>query len=284
MFIPAFELRDDNLHRFMQRLKRHNPVLIDGYAESFNFLAHYLKKHPIQGLSPKAMMSSAQILPVQVRKMIETQFNTQVFDKYGAREFSGIAYECGHGTGHHVMAESYIVEILKDGRPARPGEIGEVVITDLNNFSVPLIRYRIGDLAVAMDNSQPCLCGRGLPRIGEIEGRAQAIILCNNGAWLPGSYFAHFFKDYDYAIRQYQVVQKEKDALEVRIVPENQYTPAVKNELIRHLKRFTGDGMQIQVVEVDEIPMMKTGKRTGIISHLRFDFQELVTSPSITIE
>ena len=87
----------------------------------------------------------------------------------GPVKFPGIAYECEHNNGHHIMAESYIVEILKDGRPALPGEIGEVVITDLNNFSVPLIR--IGDLAVAVDNSEPCHVGRGLPRIGHIEGR-----------------------------------------------------------------------------------------------------------------
>lgn len=284
LFIPAYEMRDDNLKELFQKLKRHQPVLVDGYAESFNFLAHYLKQHKIEGLYPKAIMSSAQILPAQVRRVIEEQFRTQVYDKYGSREFSGIAYECGHQEdqpgAHHVMAESYIVEIIKDGRPAKPGEVGEVVITDLNNFSVPLIRYRIGDLAVAMDNSQPCPCGRGLPRIGEIEGRAQAIVLCSNGTWLPGTFFAHLFKDYDYAIRQYQVVQHEKEAVEIRIVPEKQYSPQVVNEILQLLRQYMGQEMRIDLVEVDEIPMVRTGKRTGIVSTLQFDFQALADRPA----
>ena len=83
------------------------------------------------------------------------------------------------------MDESYIVELLVDGRPAEPGEVGEVVITDLNNFSVPLIRYRIGDLATAVDGT-PCPCGRDLSRIGRIEGRTQAIVYCGTAPGYPG--------------------------------------------------------------------------------------------------
>src|SRR6185295_20378238 len=119
------------------------------------------------------------------RQIIESNFQCGVFDKYGSREFSGIAYECEAHEGHHIVAENYIVEILKDGVPAEPGELGEVVITDLNNFCMPLIRYRVGDLAVAMDNTKTCPCGRGLPRIGRIEGRTQAIIFGPNGLFMP---------------------------------------------------------------------------------------------------
>jgi len=275
MFIPAYEMSEANLIDTFNRLKRFNPVLIDGYAESFNFLAHYAKNHQVTDLKVKAIMSSAQIMPPQIRQSIEHAFSTSVFDKYGSREFSGIAYECDHHQGHHVMAESYIVEILKDGRPAKPGEIGEVVITDLNNFSVPLIRYRLGDLAMAMDANELCTCGRGLPRIGQIEGRAQALVFCANGTWLPGTFFAHFFKDYDYAVRQYQVIQEEKGAIDLKIVPESQYSAVVISEILDKLRGFMGETMKINVQLVDEIPLVKTGKRTGVISRLKFDFQKI---------
>ena len=81
------------------------------------------------------------------------------------RERAWIACDCEACDGHHVAAESYIVEVLEDGKPAPPGEEGDVVITDLNSFSVPLIRYQVGDRAVAIDDTA-CACGRGLPRIG----------------------------------------------------------------------------------------------------------------------
>jgi len=280
LFIPAYEMNDANLMELVDRLKRFRPVLIDGYAEIFNFLAHYARRHGIKGLEPKAIMTSAQIMPPQVREVIESEFRTHVFDKYGSREFSGIAYECDHHNGHHVMAESYIVEILKDGRPAKAGQLGEVVITDLNNFVVPLVRYRIGDLAVAVDPNDVCSCGRGLPRIGRIEGRAQAIVLCANGTWLPGTFFAHFFKEYDFSVRHYHVVQREEGAIELKIVPEAGYSRSVEEQIVQGLKKFIGERMRIDVQLVDQIPLVRTGKRTGVVSHLQFDFQKLADSSS----
>ena len=86
-----------------------------------------------------------------------------------------------------------IVEILKDREAAKQGEVGEIVITDLNNYCMPLIRYRIGDLAKSL-GTKDCDCGRGLPLIGDIQGRVQSIIIGANGKYLPGTYFSHLFK------------------------------------------------------------------------------------------
>ena len=83
-------------------------------------------------------MSSAQILPAQVRKIIESRMGSKVYDKYGSREFSGIAYEDFTSSGHLVQMESYIVEIIKNNEEAKPGEDGEVIVTDLNNYHFPL--------------------------------------------------------------------------------------------------------------------------------------------------
>ena len=223
-----------------------------------------------------AIISSAQSLPEQVRTTIEQSLSTRVFDKYGAREFSGIAYECGETRGdHHVMAESYIVELLVDGRPAQPGEIGEVVITDLNNTSVPLIRYRIGDLALAIDTSEPCACGRSLPRIGRVEGRTQAIVHCANGTWLPSALFLHLFKDYDYLVRMFQIHQHTPGAFELQVVKGDQFTPSGFAQLMEELRHFTGEETEIIVTFVDEIPLVRTGKRSPVVSTVRIDFQEL---------
>lgn len=274
LFIPAYEIRENNIDEFLRRISRHRPVLMDGYAESFNFLAHYAQQAKKIGIRPKAIMSSAQMMPDHVREKIQKTFSTEVFDKYGSREFSGIAYECEAHDGHHVMAESYIVEVMVDNRPAKPGEVGEIVITDLNNFSVPLIRYRIGDLAMAMEDGQ-CSCGRGLPRLGKIEGRAQAIIFGVNGAWLPGTFFCHFFKEYEFALQQYQIVQKTKDSIIVRIIKNESFSQEVQQEILSGLRKFMGETMKIDMEFMDSIPMTKTGKRTSVISLVDYDFQEI---------
>ena len=275
LFVPAYEMSPDALEEFVKRIRDHRPVLVDGYAESFNFLAHYATEGGNPGFSPKAIMSSAQMLTESSRDAIEQAFGARVFDKYGSREFSGIAYECDGSRDHHVMDESYLVELLVDGRPARPGETGEVVITDLNNFSVPLIRYRIGDLAVAVDHSSPCPCGRHLSRIGRIEGRTQAIVHCADGTWLPGTFFAHFFKDYEYAVRFFQVHQAEVGAMTLRLVRNSRFTEETLNELLAGLRGFAGEEMRIDVEFVDEIPLGITGKRAPVVSEVVLDFQHV---------
>ncbi len=218
-------------------------------------------------------MSSAQTLPESSRRVVEDAFGCPVFDKYGAREFSGIAYECEAHAGHHVVAESYIVEVLRGGVPARPGEIGEVVITDLNNYCLPFLRYRIGDLAVATEPDATCACGRGLPLIGDIEGRVQSIIQGTDGRYLPGTFFAHYLKDFDHAIARYQVVQERPAHVTLRVVKAGRFSAEVLEEILSTLRRYLGEDMAIDVELVDKVEMVPTGKRLATVSRLPIDFQ-----------
>ncbi len=277
IFIPAFEMTEADVARAIRRIRRHRPVLVDGYAECFNYLADFAKGHGLRGPSPapRGIISSAQALPDESRAIIEQAFATRVFDKYGSREFSGIAYECEAHQGHHVVAENYIVEILKDGAPASPGEMGEVIVTDLNNMCMPFIRYRIGDLAIAVDPDEACPCGRGLPRIGRIEGRVQSIIIGADGRAVPGSLFLHLFKDYDYAIRHFQVVQEEPGAVRLKVVKAPRFDAAVFEEALAILRRYLGAGTRIDVEFVDVIPLVRTGKRQVSLSTMKIDFQKL---------
>ena len=273
-FVPIFELSDDNLSAMVDTLARVSPVLMDGYAEALDFIARYLKTTGNVKARPKALMSSAQTLPIPSRKLIEEAFGCKVFDKYGSREFSGIAYECEAHAGHHVVAEAYIVEVLRDGEPVKPGEVGEVVITDLNNYCMPFVRYRIGDLAEAMDPSLACSCGRGAPRVGAIEGRVQSIIQGTDGRYLPGTFFAHYLKELDYAIKKFQVVQEERDAMKFRIVKAGRYSDDVLEEVLATFRQYLGDRMRIDVEFVDEVAMVRTGKRLASVSKLGIDFQK----------
>jgi phenylacetate-CoA ligase len=277
-FVPAFEMSENSLKNLIKIIEKKKPILIDGYAESLNFIA--LASKLKSSHKPKAVISSAQQLTDLTRHQIESQFGAKVLDKYGSREFSGIAYQCTNSPHHHVQDESYILEIIVDGRPAKVGEVGEVVITDLNNFSMPLIRYRIGDMAIAVEQNL-CLCKRPHSQIGAISGRTQALISCSNGVWLPGTFFAHFFKDFDYAIMHYQVVQEYPEMFIVKVVPKPQFTSELKNRIIFDLKKYTGRNQNISIELVKEIPLLKTGKRTPVVSSLKLDFQKIDNSKII---
>jgi phenylacetate-CoA ligase len=271
-FIAVFELRDAALARTVDQIRSAHPTLIDGYAEALDLIAAYLREHPAPGFGARGVMSSAQMLPPASRAIIEQAFGCPVFDKYGAREFSGIAYECDAHDGHHVVSEGFVVEVLRDGERAGPGETGEVVITDLNNYCLPFIRYRIGDLAVAMDDT-PCACGRGLARIGAIEGRVQSIIQGTDGRFIPSSFFSHYLKDYDHAIRQFQVIQETPGSLRFLIVKAGRYSDDVLAEVLATFRRYLGDDMRIDVEAVDDIELVRTGKRLAAVSKLTVDFQ-----------
>ena len=272
-FVPVFEMADGTLDETVRLIERVGPTLVDGYAEAFDFLARYIRdqKGRVDG-RVGAVMSSAQTLPASSRRLIEEAFGCHVFDKYGSREFSGIAYECDAHSGHHVVCEGYIVELLRGGEPVRPGEVGEVVVTDLNNYCMPFVRYRIGDLAQALAD-EDCTCGRGALRIGDIEGRVQSIIQGTDGRYLPGTFFAHYFKDLSHAVRRYQVVQRAPGAITLRLVKGGRFTPAVLDEILATLRQHLGDDMLIDVEHPQHIELVRTGKHVGSVSELSFDFQ-----------
>jgi phenylacetate-CoA ligase len=275
VFIPAFEISDENVDQVLETIRRYRPVLLDGYAESLHLLATHLGQRSLRECGVRAIVTSAQSLPPESRRVIEEAFGCKAFDKYGSREFSGIAWECEAHDGHHVVGESYIVEVLSEGRPAAPGEVGEVVITDLNNYCMPFIRYRIGDLAMAMDDAAPCACGRGLPRVGNIEGRVQSIIVGGNGRYLPGTFFAHLFKEYAVLVRQYQVVQTRRGAITLRLVKGPRFSEQLLAELVTALRHYLGPTTEIDVEFVDAVPLGRTGKRQAVLSSVPVDYQDL---------
>lgn len=275
-FIPAFEINNSNISRIIRHIFSSNPVLVDGYAESFNLLARYWPSG-FKPSNPFSIITSAQILPDEIRSFIEDRLCGKVYDKYGSREFSGIAYECGDGCGHVINSESYIIEIVRDGSPVSQNEVGEVLVTDLTNMVTPLLRYRIGDISSFVNPSSDNNTFRHSRRLGRIEGRTQAIVLCSNGTWLPGSFFGHFFKEYSHVIYQYQVIQHIDRSICVKLVVGSNAIEQSEHlsAILADLKTYTGHNQIIFFEIVDHIDMVRTGKRTPVISHLKYDFQKL---------
>jgi len=275
-FLPVFEMTDKNLAKYILKIKEYQPKIMDGYAEAFDILANFIRTNRINDVFVPVVISSAQMLPDQIRKNITKHMHAEVYDRYGSREFSTIAHECSLHKGFHVNAENLIVEIIKNGENAKEGEIGEAVITDLNNFSQPLIRYRIGDLVKCVQ--EKCHCGRGLPLIGKISGRVKTIILGTNGRYLSHIFFHHYLKEYENEIRKFQVIQEKQNLLIIKIIPENlkeKFSRKSRSHIIADLKRVLGSDMKIDFEITDNIEMIKTGKQLSVISKLKIDFQDI---------
>ncbi len=275
-FLPVFEMNDKNLMKYILKIREYQPKIMDGYAEAFDILANFIRANEIDDIFVPAVISSAQMLSDKMRENISQNMHTEIFDRYGCREFSTIAHECKFHKGYHVNAENLIVELIKNGKPAKKREIGEVVITDLNNYSQPQIRYQTGDLAKCV--SEKCPCGRGLPLIGKIYGRTKGVVIGLNGRYLTTSFFLHYLKDYEDEIRQFQVIQERKNLIIIRIIPENLRKGIFsksRERIARDFKNFLGRNMQINFELTDKIEMVRTGKYLSVISKLSIDFQNI---------
>lgn len=248
--LPAAALPPDGIRALAAAARQARPAVVEGDAAAL-YLAATADDRGAPATPPRAVLPSEQTLSPALRQGIEAGFGARVYDRYGSREFGLIAQECEAGGGYHVNAESYVVEIVRDGRPAAPGEVGEVLVTDLNNLSVPLIRYALGDHAIAA--AEPCPCGRALPLLRRIDGRPASVIVGANGAIVPGSFFADLFKECGHLMREFRVAQDAPGRLELRLVPAARFTEAALERLLAEIRQHLGAELAIRVERVDAL-------------------------------
>src|SRR6185437_9633099 len=213
----AFRMSPAQMRDCLTRIDRLRPVLVLGYAESLVDLARLMLREGLSVHKPRAVMSAAGPLDPDARHAVEQAFQAPVFDRYGSREVGDVACECESHNGLHVCMPTHHVEILlPDGRPAAPGERGELVVTLLINYSMPLLRFRIGD--VSAWRGEPCPCGRVWPLLERVTGRVSDIFLRADGTHVHGEYFTHLFYSLGW-VRKFQVMQEALEQVDVRIVP-----------------------------------------------------------------
>src|SRR5205814_276378 len=126
-----------------------------------------------------------------------------------------------------------------------------------------------------MDWGVTCACGRGLSRIGSIEGRVQSIIVGGNGCYLPGTFFAHFFKEYTFLLRQYQIVQHKPGTIMLKLVKGHRFSDQHLADMLAALRQYVGASTEIAVEFVDVVPLGRTGKRQAVISSVPLDYQDI---------
>lgn len=260
--IPAFDINDRTIGTIVEKIVRVRPKLIRGFASSVYILAKLIEKEGLN-VHVDAVMTTGDTLLPNYRRLIESQFNSEVFDAYGG-EGTPVAYECEQHDGYHIASEGVIVEIIKDYEVVHSDkEIGEVVLTNLTNYAMPLIRYRIKDLASISEDY--CPCGRGLPMIKSIEGRSTDIIVTPDGRLLTAHFFSTYLK-YIEGIEQYQIVQEGPNNILIKIVKNDKFTDRDLEYIETETNKRIGGEMDIEIKFVDSIPPTRSGKRRYVIS------------------
>jgi phenylacetate-CoA ligase len=261
----SYHLSAANAPAYSRALCAWNPDYIDSYPSSVALLAALLREAGLPAPRPKAIITSAETLTAPQRELIEEVFGTRCFDQYGCTEQSMFASQCERGT-YHLHAEYGIVEILRDGEPARPGEAGEVVCTSFTNDAFPLLRYRVGDVAVL--RGDPCACGRAFPALDQILGRLDDVLVTPDGRQIGR--LDPVFKGRR-TIREAQIVQESIAGVTVRIVPGPDYSDDDGMVVVKELQARLGPDMRIVVERVADIERTSRGKFRAVVNRCRPD-------------
>jgi len=267
LVFSSFHLSEETLPAYTERLERFSPFVIDGYVSTIYILARHINRQGITAVRPSAVQTTSETLLDFQRREIEQAFQCKVYNQYGQGEKAAFISECEHGR-LHINDEYGVVEIIKDGLPAQPGETGEIIATSFNNWVMPLIRYQTGDLAVAGDTSS-CPCGRGLSAVESIEGRVIDILRMPDGKIVPPTALTLLFdKASAMGIDQAQICQVAYDQIVVKLVPRNSETLPDTRVLEGDLRMMIGDGVKIQFEMVAHIPSTEAGKYKFVVSEL----------------
>jgi phenylacetate-CoA ligase len=269
VYVSCMVRSDDALARMVETIKRERPEAILGYAQAIADLARYVDRNGLRGWDTIPVIYGAERLWPHDRADVERAFGPSVFETYGCREFMLMGSECEMHDGLHESAENLIVEILvaEQGRwrAARPGEVGEVAVTDLHNLACPMIRYLTGDRAIARAQT-PCGCGRTLPRFGPIDGRVTETLRDGAGNPVEGILFNILFLELAGCTRQFQAVQRADRSVVLKVVPAD--GKALPAPAMATIHAFVGQhlrGVPFEIRVVSDIPLTCAGKLQRVV-------------------
>jgi phenylacetate-CoA ligase len=204
-------------------------------------------------------------------------FGLELFETYGSVEFGNLAFGCNEHCGLHMITNSALIEFVdENGEWVYPGEQGEIVVTGFLNYVMPFIRYRIGDLGIP--TNEKCACGRSWPLVKSIQGRINDYLVLPLGkkfSWLyliriiRAILYDKIFKESEFTISQYQIIQDRKDRITLKIVKGREFNPEILEWIRKSMEREfdkLGERLEVTIEIVDEIPMERTGKRRLFIS------------------
>jgi len=263
----AFRMSPDTMRSVLQQINDERPKLIIAYVQALYELARFAEREQIPMAAQEAIVTSAGTLYPAMRAKIECVFGCPVFDRYGSREVGDIAGECDRHAGLHVFPFGNYVEIVdEDGEVVPAGVEGNIVVTNLNNYAMPLVRYVIGDRGV-MAPAGVCACGRSGQILARVSGRSVDVFLKRDGTHVDGVYFFHMLRSRNW-VRKFQIIQADYERVIFRVAPEGDARPEELEEITRETRLVMGAGCQVDFEFVNDIAPSASGKFRFTISEV----------------
>ena len=268
VFLNSFRLTEADIEKYVKTINLYRPDLIRGYAGSLFELCRYAEEKNVKIYTPKIVVSSAETLTNEMREKIESVFGTKLYDFYGSRETASIAGECRCGLMHIFEFNNYVEILDENNQPVKEGQEGRIIVTNLHNYSMPFIRYEIGDMAMLGPND--CECGNVLPTLKKIYGRIEEQFVKRDKSIVIGYYFVHLMgvvlnKGF---IKKFQVVQEDYDKIRILVILNKILPDVEKKDIEDKIRLQMGQDCKIIWDFVDDIPKTKSGKYLYTVSFL----------------
>ena len=258
---------DTSPDQMLKRLQAINPPILTGYAGAIEALADHVVSTGATVKPPRAVFCTAMEVTDRCLELAEQAFQAPAVDVFVTNEFGVLAWSCPRNRNVlHTNDDGFVIEVLApDGTPAAPGQVGELVVTSLGLTAMPLIRYRMGDMAARLEGT--CECGRGLGLLTRVQGRTAHALRRSNGALITTPYITSLFGRVDAHdwVRRYQVREEPGRRLRFLLDVRRPPTPAQHTRLRKSVETAVGEDWQVAFEFVDRIPNAPTGKLQYVV-------------------
>lgn len=244
-------MNSEKMTEFHHRLTRFKPKVLYGYPNAMAEFASHVQKKKLQPLKVRTIICTAERLYEGQRKLLSEVFGCEVFNLYCTREHGCIGFECGRHDGFHLDIGSVYLEIISDGRATSIGEPGEIVVTDLLNYAMPFVRYKIGDRGTL--SKKPCDCGCQLPLLSNLDGRETDMLYRPDGSTVAGVMLVDMFLD-EPAIKAMQIVQENINEIDLFLVVKDDFPEETKQKAIQEISKYMGQAIRVNLRIVSNIP------------------------------
>lgn len=260
--LDAALLSEETMTSFHRALNRVRPRLLEGYVGALLSFADFLQERGLSVSAPRAVATTAAPLTAGARRRLEEAFGAPVHDEYRGSEMGWMAGECSRRDGLHIFSDVLRIEVLDaEGRPAAPGEVGDLAITDLRNRVFPLIRYRTGDRGALRE--EPCPCGRSLPLMEAPLGRTVDVLRLPSGAVLAHRLTAMFSAHPD-SVRLFQIHQLADRSITLHVVRGDEADAESHiDRAVQALRERIHHEVPVRIDYVDSLPY--TGGKTKYV-------------------
>jgi len=266
LLLSAFDVSPVEVPRMVATLRKFRPACVFGYPSTIALFCKFAEEKGLilSDTGVRVVFSTAEVLYEHQRKAISEAFGgVPVADGYGSREGGFISHQCREGA-YHVIDPNYVIEYLKDGEPVAPGEDGEIVITHLDAFGMPFIRYRTGDVARCGEDN--CPCGRTWSTMSHIQGRTTDFIVSPDGRWQHALSLIYIVRDIE-GVKEFKIIQEAVDEIRVLLeVHVGLYPQNGDERIVAGFQKRVGDGVKIIIEKVHAIPRDASGKYRYVVS------------------